>query len=127
MGDTAAETLSEIDASRQRLESDLAALEARLPDKDELATQAKVYGGAAVGVFLGLIGLILSLKRRSERRDRERHARETARALAEIMDVIPVEATARVDHASSRTGPIALVAAIAGLVIAIANGLRSRR
>ncbi len=66
------------------------------------------------------------MKRRSAEHERRRDARYTAEALAEIMDVIPVEATARVEHASSRTGPIALVAALAGLAIAILNGLRAR-
>jgi hypothetical protein len=126
VGDNAAETLSEIEASRQRLESDIDALAARLPQKDELVDQAKVYGGAAAGATVGLVGLVIALKKRSATKERQRHARETAEALAEIMDVIPVEAHARVEHASSKTGPVALVAALAGFALAVANAFRNR-
>lgn len=126
MGDNAAETLNEIEASRQRLGSDIDALAARVPEKDELVEKAKVYGGAAAGAGVGLVALTMALKRRSAKKERQRHARETAEALAEIMDVIPVEAHARVEHASSRTGPIALVAALAGFALAVANALRNR-
>lgn len=126
MGDNPAQTLSEIEASRQRLESDIDALAARMPQKDELVDKAKVYGGAAAGAGVGLMMLVMMLKKRSATKERRRHARETAEALAEIMDVIPVEARARVEHASSRTGPIALVAALVGIAIAVANAVRSR-
>lgn len=126
MGDNPAQTLSEIEASRQRLESDIDALAARMPQKDELVDQAKLYGGAAAGAGVGLVVLVMMLKKRSAKKERRRHARETAEALAEIMDVIPVEAHARVEHASSRTGPVALVAALVGIAIAVANAVRSR-
>ena len=126
MGDNAAETLSEIEASRQRLGSDIDALAARVPDKDELVDQAKLYGGAAAGAGVGLIALIIALKKRSAKKERQQHARETAEALAEIMDVIPVEAHARIEHTSSRSGPVALVAALAGFALAVANAVRNR-
>lgn len=127
MGDTAAETLSEIEATRQRLETDLTALEARLPEKDEIAEKAKLYGAAAGGGLVALIGLILGLKKRSATKERQRHARETAEHLAQMMDAIPVEATAHVRHESSRTGVLALIAALAGVAISVANALQQRR
>ncbi|MBW3620033.1 MAG: hypothetical protein KY461_07300 [Actinobacteria bacterium] len=126
MGDNPAQTLSEIEASRQRLESDIDVLAARLPQKDVLADQAKLYGGAAAGAGVGLIALVVAMKKRSATKDRQRQARETAEALAEIMDVIPVEAHARVEHASSRTGPVALVAALVGIALAVVNARRAR-
>ena len=125
MGDNPAQTLSEIEASRQRLESDIDVLAARLPQKDVLVDQAKLYGGAAAGAGVGLIALVVAMKKRSATKDRQRQARETAEALAEIMDVIPVEAHARVEHASSRTGPVALVAALVGIALAVVNARRT--
>ena len=125
MGDNPAQTLSEIEASRQRLESDIDVLAARLPQKDVLVDQAKLYGGAAAGAGVGLIALVVAMKKRSATKDRQRQARATAEALAEIMDVIPVEAHARVEHASSRTGPIALVAALVGIALAVVNARRT--
>jgi hypothetical protein len=127
VGDTATETLSEIDATRQRLGSDIDALEARIPDRDELADQAKVYGGAAAGAGVAILALISALKKRRATKERRRHARDTAEALAEIMEVIPVEATARIEHTGSRTGPMALVAAAAGLAIALLTARKQRR
>lgn len=127
MGDDAAETLSEIEATRQRLETDLSALEARLPEKDELAKKAKIYGGAAAGGVLGLVVLTIGMKKRSSTKERQRHARDTAEHLATMMDAIPVEATAHVRHESGRTGVLALVAALAGIAISVANALQQRK
>jgi hypothetical protein len=126
VGDPAAATLSEIEASRARLASDIDALAARIPEQDELAARARRYGGAAAGAGVGLAVLVVLAKRRSRARDRERHARDTARFLAEMVDTIPVEATARVEHRSSPLAPLALAAALAGLGVSIANGRRAR-
>lgn len=126
MGETAAETLSEIEASRARIQTDLEVLDARLPDRDELIDRAKAAAGVAAGGLVGLLLLVLFGRRRLHARADRKEARRHAEALAEVLgDGLPITAT--VVHRSSTTGPIALVAALAALALAIYQFLEARR
>lgn len=126
MGETPAETLTEIEAARARLQTDLDALEARLPERDELVEQAKLVGGAAAGGTLVLTALGIAAARANRRRKHRKHARFQAEALADVLtDGRPV--SAHVEHTSSKTGPIALLTSLAALAVAVATYLQSRQ
>lgn len=132
MGQTAAETLSEIEAAKADLARDLDELESRLPPRDVLTRQAAIAGGTLAGTGIGLAVLITVLGRRSERRRREQARREEARINAEELAKAfgglpdPVEATVEHRTVSSRTGPIALLVALAALVITAVRFLDDR-
>lgn len=83
MVQTAAETLNEIEAAKDRLAGSLDTLEGRLPPTDELGRQAAVGGGAVAGAGVGLVLLVGWLRRRSEARAEERAKRQDARIRAE--------------------------------------------
>lgn len=125
MGETAAETLTEIAASRQRLASDLDALRARLPPDEELAAKARGFGGAAAGAGVAVTGLVVALRRHHATRQRRRQVRETAEALAELLEVHPDGVATTPEPGRSRSLPLALVAALVGVAVAVVKGRRS--
>lgn len=127
MGETAAETLSEIEASRARLANDLDVLDRRLPEGDELVRQAKLYGGAAAGGLLALVAMGLLGKRRMTKRGYRKEARRQAEALAEVLEDGLV-LTPKVTHEtrSGSAGPIALAAAAAALGLSVVTYLQQR-
>ena len=63
MGETAAETLTEIEATRQRLDGELRTLEERLP---ATARMAKRVAAALVGV--GMLGVVTRFAMRRRKR-----------------------------------------------------------
>lgn len=127
MGETPAETLTEIGLARERLQTDLDALEARLPAREELAEQAKLAGGIAAGSGLALLAMGIAAARANARRRARKRARFQADALADVLrDDLPVTATVEQKHTSSKTGPLALIAALAALGLNVVQYLQSR-
>ena len=85
MGESAAETVREIEATRTRLETDLRELEDRLPAP---AVWAKRVVGVAVGG--GISGAVFWFGvRRVRKRRREKAAAEAARAAQAVVNLIP--------------------------------------
>lgn len=80
MGETAAETLTEIEATRARLDGEIRVLEARLP---AAARMAKAVTAALVGV--GVLGAMtrFALRRRRSRREGGR-VRDIEKRLADL-------------------------------------------
>lgn len=132
MDQTAAETLSEIEAAKAALARDLDELESRLPPREVLGRQAALAGGAVVAAGAGLVTLVGILGRRAEHRRRERAKREEARINAEELARAfgglpdPVEATVEHRTVSSRTGPVALLVALVALAVALVRLLGER-
>lgn len=132
MGATTTDKLNEIEATRARLDDDLRVLQSRLPDRQELTDQARAYAGQygpQVGAGLAAVGVTGLVTRRAARKRRLRKtAQRQAEAFASVLpdvlpdvlpEAIPVEAT--VEHRSSRTGPVALVASVAALGLSAWN------
>jgi hypothetical protein len=121
VGETVAETLTEIEQTRAALEADIDALFERLPDRDVVVRQAKVYGGAAAGAAV----LIAVLAARGKRAADVRAKREAARINAEeLARAFSPRAPIEDDGGSSRLGAAAVIAAVIGAVVAY---LASRR
>jgi hypothetical protein len=80
MGETAAETMREIDATRDRLDGELRQLEGRLP---AAAKVAKRTAGAVAGV--GVLGVVtrFALRRRGKK-DGDRRVRDIEKRLAKL-------------------------------------------
>jgi hypothetical protein len=80
MGETAAETMREIDATRNRLDGELRQLEGRLPAAARVAKRAV---GAVAGV--GALGLAtrFALRRRG-RKEGDRRVRDIEKRLARL-------------------------------------------
>lgn len=118
--------MSEVDEARDRvrdlrarLDQDLGALEARLPERRILEAQIKTYGGAALGGLAGLGAAALLLRQRGERKQEEKAARRQAEA---IVRALPDTALHIERHTvTSRTGPFALIIAAAALGVAAWN------
>ena len=127
MGETAAETLSEIDIAKSRIEQDLDVLEERLPERDELAQRAKQLGIAAAGTGGGLVVLWILVRRwrrlRAEDRQAQRQAELLAAKLPSLLDGdrrAPAPAPS-----SSASSVMALVVAIVALVVGLTQMRRS--
>jgi phage-related tail protein len=82
MGETAAETMREIDATRNRLDGELRQLEGRLP---AAAKVAKRTAGAVIGV--GVLGVVtrFALRRRGKEVG-DRRVRDIEKRLARLED-----------------------------------------
>lgn len=129
MGQNATETMSEIEATRQRLQRDLEILESRLPDRDDLAEQAKAVGGAVAGAGVAVTVLYLLAKRKMEKRSRYRDARLQAEALEKVLrkdDLIATTPGAAARKSNRSGNVVAVIAALAALASAI-SGWRNRR
>ena len=85
MGESAAETVREIEATRTRLETDLRELEDRLPAP---AVWAKRVVGVAVGGGVGGAAFWFGVRRIRKRR-KEKAAAEAARAAQAVVNLIP--------------------------------------
>lgn len=101
MGETAAETLTEITSARQALERDISILGERMPPKDEIVRGAAIGGGglATLIALFSLIGKILS-DRREERElehEAEVHANAVAAVLARRAERVADDGHVRVD------------------------------
>lgn len=123
--------MSEVDAAqarvreiRARLDQDLGALEARLPERRVLEAQVKTYGGAAVGGVAGLAAAALVLRQRGARKHEEKAARRQAEAIVRALPDAAIHV--RRDTVTSRTGPVALVMAAAALGVVVWNLLNGR-
>ncbi len=85
MGQDATATLSEIEAARQRLEQDIDELDRRarpehdLPEQAQRLAVAAAAGGVSLAVVVGLV------RRRLRVRREQRHMREHADVLAEVL------------------------------------------
>ncbi len=80
MGETAAETMKEIDATRNRLDGELRQLEGRLPAAAKLAKRA---GAALAGV--GVLGMAMRFAlRRRGKKEGDRHVRDLEKRLARL-------------------------------------------
>lgn len=101
MGETAAETLTEIASAREALEKDISTLVQRMPPKDELVKGAAVGGGglAALVAVIGLIGKWLSNRReeRALQHEAEVHAEAVAAILARRAEQVADDGHVRVD------------------------------
>lgn len=86
MGETAAETMREIEATRDRLDGELRELESRLPAAARVARRAAaaVAGAGAIGVAARF-----ALRRR-KKKEGDRRVREIEKRVARLED--------RVDH-----------------------------
>lgn len=113
MGETVAETLTQIEQTRAALHADVDALFDRLPERDVLARQAKVYGGATVGGAVAVVVLVARMKKAAESRAKRQEARIHAEELARAFASAPPT-----DERGSRLGALAVVAAILGAVVA---------
>ncbi len=80
MGETAAETMKEIDATRNRLDGELRQLEGRLP---AAARHAKRAAAAAVGVGILGMGTRFALRRRGKK-EGDRRVRDLEKRLARL-------------------------------------------
>lgn len=115
MGETVAETLTEIEQTRLALEADIDALISRLPDRDVVVRQAKVYGGAAAGAAVLVAVLAARGKRAAEMRAKREAARINAEELARAFSPrTPIDD----DGTSSRLGVAAVIAAAIGALVA---------
>jgi hypothetical protein len=82
MGETAAETMKEIDATRNRLDGELRQLEGRLP---AAAKVAKRTAGAVAGV--GALGVATRFAmRRRKKKEGDRRVRDIEKRLARLED-----------------------------------------
>lgn len=88
MGETVAETLTEIEHTRAALQADIDALFTRLPDRHVMARQAKVYAGATIGVVVVLAVVVARLRKSAELRARRQDARINAEELARAFSPI---------------------------------------
>jgi hypothetical protein len=80
MGETAAETMKEIEATRSRLDGELRQLEGRLP---AAATWAKRAAGVAVGT--GVLGVSARYAlRRKRKREGDRRVHDLEKRLARL-------------------------------------------
>lgn len=82
MGETPAQTLTEIEATRAAIDRDLSVLESRLPDREEIAGKAKAAGGAAAGGLALLTVMGVTMARRKRERELRAEAQRQAEALA---------------------------------------------
>ena len=85
MGDNAAETLKEIEASRQRLQHDIDVLSARLPSGHDLETQLRQSALVAAASSVGVIVLYLTVRRLFRSRRRRRDAKRQAELISEVL------------------------------------------
>lgn len=77
---------------RHAIERDVAALRARVPEKETITDTARTVGVAVGGGILVLFGLLALWKRRGARRERERGVHEQAAAIArELVRIERVE------------------------------------
>jgi len=80
MGETAAETMREIDATRNRLDGELRQLEGRLPAAAKVAKRA---AGAAAG--MGVLGVAARLAmRRRKSKEGDRRVRDLEKRLSRL-------------------------------------------
>lgn len=80
MGETAAETMREIDATRNRLDGELRQLEGRLPAAAKVAKRAV---GAAAGV--GVLGVVARFAmRRRKNKEGDRRVRDLEKRLSRL-------------------------------------------
>jgi hypothetical protein len=80
MGETAAETLREIDATRNRLDGELRQLEGRLPAAAKVAKRA---AGALAGV--GVLGMAMRFAlRRRGKKEGDRRVRDLEKRLSRL-------------------------------------------
>jgi hypothetical protein len=80
MGETAAETMKEIDATRNRLDGELRQLEGRLPAAAKVAKRA---AGAAAGA--GALGVAARFAlRRRKKKEGDRRVRDIEKRLARL-------------------------------------------
>ena len=80
MGETAAQTMKEIEATRDRLDGELRELEGRLP---AAATWAKRAAGALAGV--GALGVVTRFAlRRRKNKEGDRRVRDLEKRLARL-------------------------------------------
>lgn len=70
---------------RAGIARDLAALQARVPDRDEMTGQVRQTAAVAGGVAVGVAGLAVLLGRRRSRRAEEKQLRRQAEALADVL------------------------------------------
>lgn len=139
MGQNPTETLSEIEAARQRLQQDIDVLEQRLPPADELMEQMKIVGAVAAAALVGGIALYGTAKRSAEQRRLRKEAERQADALADVLaerrlavepDVVaPDRQVIEVRTAGGggdATGIVALVAALTALAVTIAQFVSRR-
>jgi hypothetical protein len=80
MGETAAETMREIDATRNRLDGELRQLEGRLPAAAKVAKRA---AGAAAG--MGVLGVVARFAmRRRKSKEGDRRVRDLEKRLSRL-------------------------------------------
>jgi hypothetical protein len=80
MGETAAETMREIDATRNRLDGELRQLEGRLPAAAKVAKRA---AGAAAG--MGVLGVVARFAmRRRKNKEGDRRVRDLEKRLSKL-------------------------------------------
>jgi hypothetical protein len=80
MGETAAETMREIDATRNRLDGELRQLEGRLPAAAKVAKRA---AGAAAG--MGILGVVARFAmRRRKHKEGDRRVRDLEKRLSKL-------------------------------------------
>lgn len=137
MGETAAETLTEIASARDALERDISTLTERVPPKEQLVKGAAVGGGGLAGLvaLFALIAKVVSHRReeRELRHEAEVHAEAVADELSRRAAVVAEDGHLRVDlDLDERDGGsgggflAALVALLAGFAAAFAWMRRGR-
>lgn len=121
MGQDAATTLTEIEATRAQLERDVDALFERLPEPAVMAAKAKTYGAAAGGAAVTVGLATLSARKRSARKARRREARINAEELARAFSPTPPPEPS----SGGRGGLLLALGAVLGAVGAVVAMRRS--
>ncbi len=125
MGETAAETVREIEETRERLDSELRELEERLPT----AKWAKRVAGLALGGGVGGTAFWMVVKRARRRKKQKEKEEAEAVRLQAVVNVLPEKLARSVSEAfeDGRWKPWALAAGGVWLVLRLAELRQLRR
>jgi hypothetical protein len=113
------EAVQQARAIRARVDQDLRALEARMPDPATVQARAKMIGGTVAGGVTAAGALALVLKRRSAKNAEEKAAQKQAAALAAALPDAALQVRQEHVTVSGKAGRLGLLVALAALGVAI--------
>lgn len=103
---------------RDRVDQDLRALEARMPDPDTLQARVKAIGGAVGSVIAVLAAIGVIVKRRSAKASEEKAVRRQAEALAAALPDAALHVRHEQVTVSGKAGRIGLLISLVALGVA---------